>query len=127
MKILCAPTAIARTRPFVCHELAGVELTAAAIAGHTATTTSAATITRTDPLIGEPSTPLPLQIILTLHPYGFPPRQADGRSTRPILRLTAARHPPGERVIEPLVRNCKLGVRSRRDLSETLAVSPRRL
>jgi hypothetical protein len=60
MKILWAPTAIARTRPFVCHELAGVELTAPAVAGHTATTTSAATITRTGPFIGEPTTPLPL-------------------------------------------------------------------
>jgi hypothetical protein len=41
MKILCAPTAIARTRPFVCHELAGVELTAPADAGHSAPSTAA--------------------------------------------------------------------------------------
>src|SRR6185437_2361806 len=49
MKILCAPTAIARTRPFVCHELAGVELTAPAVAGHIATATNTTTITRADP------------------------------------------------------------------------------
>jgi hypothetical protein len=48
MKILCAPTAIARTRPLVCHELAGVDVTAPAVAGHTASSTNATTITRAD-------------------------------------------------------------------------------
>ena len=46
MKILCAATTTARTRPFVCHELAGLELMAAvAAAGVASTATAIATST----------------------------------------------------------------------------------
>jgi hypothetical protein len=57
MKILWAATTTVRTRPFVCHELAGLELTAAvATAGVASTATAITTSTN----LSLPAIPTPL-------------------------------------------------------------------